>query len=111
MSASSLASFLVFIHNKDELRSSRIHEETTIHSIKVNVTGLSASLGSRPAGAELERVSGELFASQRCVFAWRKQGPFNKRPTVPTSMFEQAKSLCQFVPKSCQHVINHQHHK
>jgi len=68
MSASSLASFLVFIHNKDELRSSRIHEETTIHSIKVNVTGLSASLGSRPAGVELERVSDGLTASQRSLF-------------------------------------------
>jgi hypothetical protein len=139
----------VFIHNKDELQSSRIHEETTIHSIKVNVTGLSASLGSRLAGAELERVSGELFASQRCLFCLAQTGTFQQKANRPDvnlrdstvrnpdrnsidgasgatdirpgdgnssgltskALSEQAKSLCQFVPKSCQHVINHQHHK
>jgi hypothetical protein len=32
MSASALASFVVFIYNRDELQFTRIHEETTIHS-------------------------------------------------------------------------------
>jgi|SRR6516164_4762627 len=32
MSESALASFVVFIYNRDELQFTRIHEETTIHS-------------------------------------------------------------------------------